>query len=143
GPARDPRAKVGSQPLAGQDDQREAMRFIHAFTALIGLLERPDTRQALAELRKVKNTTIGNLLGFMHAYNLRFGPATTPKERQAYQTLYETLDRTRDQILSEAKLESRATARSNPTHASDFFQNFGRRGTRQQAAPPPQPRSPQ
>ena len=97
--------KIAAQPLKDEDDQRKARRFINAFTALLGLLNKPDTRPALAELRKVKNTTIGNLLGFMHAYNLRFGPATTIKERQAYRQLYEALDQTRDQILSEAKID--------------------------------------
>ena len=47
---------------------------------------------------------MGNLLGFMHAYNLRFGVATTPEQRQAYSQLFTVLDRTRDQILAEAKL---------------------------------------
>ena len=109
----DLRAKITAQPLKDEDDQRQASRFINACTALMGLLNKPDTRPALAELRKVKNTTIGNLLGFMHAYNLRFAPATDQGEKQIYRQLYETLDQTRDQILSEAKIDlsSRAARR--------------------------------
>ena len=67
---------------------------------------------------------IGNLLGFMHAYNLRFGPATTPKQRQTYHQLFAILDQTRDQILAEAKLDSKTAARANPSNATDFFQKM-------------------
>ena len=67
------RAKVEAQPLTDPLDQKEAMKFLTACTSLLGLLEKPDIQPAILELRKVTDTTIGNLLGFMHAYNLRFG----------------------------------------------------------------------
>lgn len=138
----DLRAKVTAQPLPDPDDQREAMKFINASTSLVRLLDKPDTRAALSELRKVKNTGIGNLLGFMHAYNLRFAPATTAKQRQAYHRLYEILDHTRDQILSEAKLETRATSRTPRRPATDIFSNVG--GRPQGRTPqPPAARNPQ
>ena len=136
----DLRAKVTAQPLPDPEDQREAMKFINASDTLVKLLDKPDTRAALAELRKVKNTGIGNLLGFMHAYNLRFGPATTVRERQAYHRLYEILDQTRDQILSEAKLETRATPRS-PRRPPSEVPNFGGQG--RPAPQPPAARNPQ
>jgi hypothetical protein len=117
----DLRTKITAQPLKDQDDQRQAERFINASSALIGLLDKPDTRQALAELRKVKNTTMGSLLGFMHAYNLRFAPATTLKERQIYNQLWETMDRSRDQILAEAKLDQRPRNQTNPEVMTDFY----------------------
>jgi hypothetical protein len=117
----DLRARVTAQPLKDPEDQRQAVRFINASSALIRLLEKPDTRAALAELRKVKDTTIGNLLGFMHAYNLRFAPATTEKERQIYHQLHQTLDQTRDQILAEAKLDQRPRTQANPEIVTDFY----------------------
>jgi hypothetical protein len=117
----DLRSKINAQPLKDEDDQREANRFINAYTALIGLLNKPDTLAALKELRKVKDTTIGNLLGFMHAYNLRFAPAKTIKEKQIYHRLWETLDQTRDQILAEAKLDLKAPPSSNPKVVTDFY----------------------
>jgi hypothetical protein len=117
----DLRTKITAQPLKDDADQAEAKRFINASTALLGLLDKPDTRAALSQLRKVKNTTIGNLLGFMHAYNLRFGPATTLKERQAYQKLYETLDQTRDQILTEAKIDLNNRQSQHPKVITDFY----------------------
>ncbi len=120
----DLRAKLNQQPLKDENDQRAATRFLNAYQALLGLLNKPDTRAALEELRKVKNTTIGNLLGFMHAYNLRFAPAKTLKERQAYQQLWETLDTTRDQILAEAKLDLNRSTSTNPQVITDFYGNI-------------------
>lgn len=114
-------AELAQYPPKDENDRRDAARFINAFNVLLGLLNKPDTRAALAELRKVQNTTIGNLLGFMHAYNLRFAPAKTLKERQAYQRLWETLDQTRDSILAEAKLDLNKSNSSNPQVITDFY----------------------
>ncbi|MGP0063020.1 MAG: hypothetical protein ACLQGP_05375 [Isosphaeraceae bacterium] len=121
---KDLRSKLAAQPLEDEDDQKAALKFINSSSALVGLLDKPDIRPALAELKKVQDTSLGNLLGFMHAFNLRFGAATTQKEKQAYQQLYGILDQTRDQILSEAKLEPRTKSAGNPSIASDFYQSF-------------------
>jgi hypothetical protein len=117
----DLRAKITAQPLKDEDDQRQAERFIDASSALIGLLDKPDTRQALGQLRNVKNTTIGSLLGFMHAYNLRFAPATNLKKRQVYHQLWETIDPTRKQILAEAKLDEKPRNQMSSEVARDFY----------------------
>lgn len=117
----DLRAKITAQPLKDEDDQRQAERFINASSALIGLLDKPDTRAALSQLRDVKNTTMGSLLGFMHAYNLRFAPAKNVKERRIYHQLWETMDRARDQILAEAKLDQTPRNQMNPDVMVDFY----------------------
>ena len=67
------RAKVTAQPLADPLDQQEADKFLTTCSNLLGLLAKPDIQPAILELKKVQDTTIGNLLGFMHAFNLRFG----------------------------------------------------------------------
>jgi hypothetical protein len=120
------RAQLEAQPLTDPDDQKEALRFVTACTSLLDLLEKPNIRPALLELRKVQNTMIGNLLGFMHTYNLRFGPATSPRERENYAQLFAVLDQTRDEILAQAKLESTPPPPTKPTNATDFFQNLDR-----------------
>jgi hypothetical protein len=132
-------AKVTAQPLADPLDQKEALKFLATCSSLLGLLERPNIQLALLELRKVQNTTIGNLLGFMYAFNLRFGRATTLKERQAYSRLFEILDPVRDQILAEAKIDSTAAAGISPSEATEVFQklNTGRpRGGRPRSVEP-------
>jgi hypothetical protein len=72
----------------------------------------------------------------MHAYNLRFGAATTPEQRQAYNQLFVVLDRTRDQILSEAKLGPMAAGTGDAKPAIDFFQDLDR-GRSSKASPRP------
>ncbi len=136
---RDLNAKLTAQPIEDEDDQKAAMKFMNSANALVGLLDKPDIRQAIVELRKVKDTSLGNLLGFMHAYNLRFGAATTLKEKQAYQQLFGILDQTRDQILSEAKLDAAPQTQVNAGNVGDIYGNFdNRRGRNTPRAPQPQ-----
>jgi hypothetical protein len=138
------RGKVEGQPLTDPDDQKEALRFLTACSSLLGLLEKPEIGPALVDLRKIQDTVVGNLLGFMHAYNLRFGAATTTKEKQAYQQLFAILDKTRHDVLAEAKLDRTASARANPMQATDFLQNMGQvRPSRGTSPQPPPPRNPQ
>jgi hypothetical protein len=140
---KDLRAKVEGQPLKDPADQEEALRFLTACSSLLGLLEKPEIGPALVELRKIQDTMVGNLLGFMHAYNLRFGAATTLKEKQAYQQLFAILDKTRDEVLAEAKLDTTASARANPRQATDFLQNMEQvRPGRGTSPPPPPPQNP-
>ena len=127
-----------AQPLPDPLDQQDADKFLTTCSNLLGLLAKPDIQPAILELKKVQDTTIGNLLGFMHAFNLRFGRATTLKQQQAYHQLFEVLDQTRDQILSEAKLDGTATASATPAHATQFFQNLN-----QVRLQPPRPGNPQ
>jgi hypothetical protein len=137
------RAKVTAQPLTDPLDQQEATKFLTAGSSLLALLKKPDIQPAILELKKVQDTTIGNLLGFMHSFNLRFGVAKTIKEKQAYQQLFEILDGTRDQILAEAKLDSTATARATPRQMPDFLQNVNQGQPRSGGPQPPPAANPQ
>jgi hypothetical protein len=94
--------------VVSNPDHTEAMNFVSASSALVGLLNKPDIRPAVSALRKIKDSSLGNLLGFLHAFNLRFGPATTPTERDAYHQLFSILDNTCDEILAEAKPDAAA-----------------------------------
>src|SRR5262249_31165016 len=85
-------SRLGARSLPDLHDQQEASRFLEASSTLLGLLKGPDLRPALQELGKLQETSVGRLLGFMHAFNLRFGPATTPGEKQAYHRLFAILD---------------------------------------------------
>jgi hypothetical protein len=137
------RAKVEAQPLPDPGDQKEALRFTTACTSLLDLLEKPNIGPALLELRRIQDTRVGNLLGFMHAFNLRFGPATSPTERENYHRLFAILDQTRDQILAEARLEATAPPPTNPTNATEFFQDLDKGRSPTGASPqPPKSRNP-
>jgi len=131
----DLRAQIEAEPLKLTVDQQEAQTFLTACSSLLDLLQKPDIGPALLELRKVTDTTIGSLLGFMHAFNLRFGPAKSPQQRQAYRHLYGLLDQTRRTILAEAKLGSPLEGKANPKDATNFFQNLTRGRSRGGATP--------
>jgi len=74
----------------------------------------------------VKETSLGSLLGFMHTYNLRFGPATTPDQRAVYEALYPSLAEARDKILKDLgdPGPNAAAARENQGRPTDFFQGM-------------------
>lgn len=128
------RAKLDAQPLREADHQEQARAFLTACTSLLDLFEKPNIGPALLDLRKVQETQVANLLGFMSAYNLRFGPATTPEQRRAYAELYEILGKTRNQILAEAKLGPERPA--DPKAITEFFQDL-EKGRAAKGTPPP------
>ena len=113
------RAELDTSPLADSRDNQAALRFTKMLAGLIRLLEKPDTREALDQLRMVKTTTVGNLIGFMHAFNLRFGAATNPRQKIIYEQIYPVLDQARDRVIGEAKLDN--TKPTEPGHVGDFF----------------------
>src|SRR5262249_19607715 len=116
--------------------------FIAHCLSILDLMEHPDIRPAILELRKLTDTRVGNLLGFMNAFNLRFGPATTPKQRQVYSQLYEILDATRDRVLAAAKLDSSPVARANPKDMTGFLGDLSKAGKGSGRSPQPPGRRP-
>ena len=55
------------------------------------MLYSPTMDKVLAELEDYQGTKLGDLLGFMQAFNLRFGPARSYRQRLIYQRLYPML----------------------------------------------------
>ncbi|MFI5461671.1 MAG: hypothetical protein ACHRXM_40315, partial [Isosphaerales bacterium] len=135
------RAKLESSPLPDSRENQAGLKFVKTLAGLVRLLEKPDTREALDQLRMVKNTTVGNLIGFMHVYNLRFGAAATARQRIIYEQIYPVLDQARDRVMSEAKLDN--TPKAEPGHVGDFFSKMDLdqlEGKSKKAAPkPPNP----
>ena len=92
-------AKVNDAiPKTKQPDHLQAMNYLKGLAGMSRMLEKPNVEAILAELEKVKTTTVGNLVSFMHAYNLRFAPAETPKQRAVYRDLYPALADAREKI---------------------------------------------
>ena len=73
-----------SIPKTKQPDHLQAMNYLKGLAGLSRMLEKPNVDKVLAQLEKVENTTLGNLIAFMHSYNLRFAPATTPQQSAVY-----------------------------------------------------------
>jgi hypothetical protein len=94
-------AKAQSPSISAvPSDRNEGLKYLKGMAALAKMASNPDTLQALRELKTIKTTHVANLMAFMHAYNLRFGPAESPQQRTAYRALYPTLKADRDRIYS-------------------------------------------
>ncbi|MGO9465317.1 MAG: hypothetical protein ACLQIB_31655 [Isosphaeraceae bacterium] len=137
------RAKLEKQPLAEFRDQQEAQKWVKTLAGLVRMLGMPDTKDAFDELKKVKSTSVGSLLAFMQSFNLRFGPATSPREKMLYNRLYPVLDETRDRIREAlgTRPDTTTTARANPSDVIEAFSKLpddqlrGKKG----APEPPKP----
>lgn len=94
--------KVGDTiPKTKQPDHLQAINYLKGLAGLSKMLERPNVEKVLSELEKVKTTSVGNLVGFMHAYNLRFAPATTAKQRAVYRDLYPLMASSRNKLTGQ------------------------------------------
>jgi len=121
------RAKFEANRPADKVQAAEAANYIRGLLGMARMLEQPQVDKILAELDMVKETTLGSLLGFMHTYNLRFGPATTDAQRAVYESLYPMLDEARDKILKDlgdTGTGNAPVARDNPGRPTDFFQGM-------------------
>ncbi len=64
---------------------------IKAMAGLAKMLYSPKIEEILAELEDYAGTTLGELLAFMQAYNLRFAAANSFQQRRIYRKLYPLL----------------------------------------------------
>ncbi len=72
-------------------DYIPAHHTIKAMAGLAKMLYSPRIEEILAELEDYGGTTLGELLAFMHAYNLRFAAANSFRQRRIYMKLYPML----------------------------------------------------
>ncbi len=75
-----------------------AKDYFNTVAGIVPMLNDPGMKKILARLEDDKGATVGDLIGFMHAYNLRFGPATTDRQVQLYRDLLPVLSALRDSI---------------------------------------------
>ena len=71
---------------------------IKAMDGLTKMLYSPQMDKVLSELEDYQGATIGDLLSFMQAFNLRFGPANSYRQRLIYQKIYPDARRTGQRI---------------------------------------------
>ena len=114
-------AKLAAAPLEGTRAREDASRFVKTFAGLVRLLERPDTTEAFNQLRKVQTTPLSNLIAFMEIYNLRFGQATTPRQRLIYRELFAQIDAVRDKVVKDLKPEETERVLADPSAVTDYF----------------------
>jgi hypothetical protein len=115
------RTKLAAMPLENARAQEQASKFVKTLAGLIRMLEQPDTSAAFNQLRMIQSTSLGNLIAFMEVYNLRFGTATTARQRLIYRQLFTVLDELRDRVVKGAKVDDHSTVLANPIVVGDFF----------------------
>jgi hypothetical protein len=131
--------KFEASPPQDKIQKVETENYLKTLYGMSKMLENPQVEQIIAELEKVPKTSLGSLLGFMHTYNLRFGPAKTPKQEAVYQQLYPLLAAHRDKVLKDLKDEGTVQARSN--RPPNFFQGMRLDRLSGKSPPPPPPPS--
>jgi hypothetical protein len=133
-------AKLQANKPANPVEYADAANYIKALIAMAGMLQKPDVEKIIAELDKVKETSLGSLLTFMHAYNLRFGAPKTEAQRAVYANLYPLMAEARDRVLKDTTTGSTPLARDD-RHAVDFFSGLHLENLdRGSSTPAPKPR---
>ena len=94
------RAKVEAVFPRTSQEFRDANRYLKALYGFASMLESPAIDVLLAGVDKRPDATIGELLAFMSAYNLRFGVAQTPRQRQVLLSLFPMLTKLRDETMT-------------------------------------------
>jgi hypothetical protein len=116
-------------------DRTEADKYLKALHGLIAMLQTPAIDVVLAGVENRSDATLGDLLEFRNAFNLRFGVASKPEQQQVYRVLYPKLVQLRDEVAP--ALASSAERKTSVTEAEDFFARMSYDDLRKRAAKPP------
>jgi hypothetical protein len=81
--------------VVGYDD---ALNYFTTMASLSRLLNDPSMKKFLEQLNNDEERTVGNMIAFMEAYNLRFGRASSDRQLQVYRMLLPILTAIRDQV---------------------------------------------
>jgi hypothetical protein len=100
-------------------ERNEADRYLKALHGLAAMLKTPAIDLILAGVENRPDATLGDLLRFMGAFNLRFGVASTPQQQQVYSFLYPKLVQLRDEVAP--ALASTAAPKTSGHEPEDFF----------------------
>lgn len=83
--------KFASTVPKDSPDYVPAEQHIKALAGITKMLYSPKMEAILAELEDYQGTTLGELLTFMQAFNLRFAPANSFRQRRIYLKIYPML----------------------------------------------------
>jgi hypothetical protein len=75
---------------------QDALDYFATLASLTRLLNDPSMKSFLSQLDDGQERTVGDLIAFMNAYNLRFGPATSDHQIEIYTRLVPALTAIRD-----------------------------------------------
>jgi hypothetical protein len=137
--------KVDTTLPQGSPRRDEADNFLKALYGLSKMVERPNIEAFLKGLDRYPTTTLGQLITFMHSFNLRFGVAKTPEQESAYDQLYPMLVALRDQAYAGGPTNVAQGPPPNPKAVTSFFSGMDYSHFQPQAdphtgkVPPPPP----
>jgi hypothetical protein len=80
---------------------QDALEYFTTMASLTRLLNDPSMKAFLARLDENKERTVGELIVFMHAYNLRFGAATSDRQLEIYSRLVPAFTEVRNVAMAE------------------------------------------
>lgn len=127
--------KVATRLPANTKDRLECDRFLKAAIGLSRMLRTPAINVLLSDAAKHPEASVGDLLAFMKAYNLRFGVANSPREREVYDRLFPLMVKIRDEAFPKAKPDLPPEVETNIDHPAEFFSQL-----KEKPVPPaPQP----
>ncbi len=131
--------KVQKTVQAGTRQRTEADRYLKALHGLIVMLQSPAIDLLTAGLENRPEANLGELLTFMNAFNLRFGVASTPQQRQAYDALFPRLVALRNQVAPALASTSTPAQAPSGSEAHDFFSGMSYQDLKKKAPTPPAP----
>lgn len=79
----------------------DAKAYLTTLDALTRTLDDPSMKRFLKLLVEGQERTVGDLIAFMHSFNLRFGPAETDRQAEIYARLIPALSAIRDVAVAE------------------------------------------
>lgn len=78
----------------------DAKDYLTTLDGLSRLLEDPSLKALLEQLKEGEDRTVGDLIAFMNAFNLRFGPAKSPRQVEIYARLIPAFEAARDAAVA-------------------------------------------
>src|SRR5262249_17394184 len=79
---------------------QDAKDYLTTLAGLSRLLNDSSLKAFLSQLDDGQERTVGDLVAFMNAFNLRFGPATSDRQIQIYSRLLPALKGIRDEAIA-------------------------------------------
>ena len=93
------KAKIEATFARNSPDRVAADKYIKALYGFVKMLETPAVNVLLAGVEKHPDASLGDLMQFMANFNLRFGAAQTPRQKEVYRVLYPMLVQVRNEIV--------------------------------------------
>ncbi len=131
------KAKADQILAPGTKDRNDADKYLKSLRGLLAMLQTPALNLLLSGVEKHPEASLGDLLSFMSAYNLRFGQAKTPSQRSAYDRLYPMLVDLRDEVAP--ALSKQPPIKGDPASVGEFFSGMSYNDLKKSAPPQPQP----